>query len=162
MFSACVKCDRVGMDCVPNLMALPFPDLLEWWKERQRFLGWSNQTLADKSNIPVGTINRIKAGEDDCKYSTIHAVIHALLGGYSVEFPCQKKLDQEFAHIEALEKQNSELLEENERLIARLSTIDETHRNDVRVIKAEYTEEIAFLKEQLRAWQRHEGMNNQF
>ena len=162
MFSACVKCDRVGMDCVPNLMALPFPDLLEWWKERQRFLGWSNQTLADKSNIPVGTINRIKSGEDDCKYSTIHAVIHALLGGYSVEFPCQKKLDQEFAHIEALEKQNSELLEENERLIARLSTIDETHRNDVRVIKAEYTEEIAFLKEQLRAWQRHEGMNNQF
>ena len=165
MFSACVKCERVGQDCVPNLMALPFSDLLEWWKDRQRFLGWNNQTLADKSNIPVGTINRIKAGEDDCRYSTMRAIIHALMGGYSVEFPCQKKLDQEFAHIEALEKQNSEQLEENERLIARLSTIDETHRNDIRVIKAEYTEEIAFLKEenaflkeQLRAWQHHEGI----
>lgn len=158
MFSACVKCDRLGLDCVPNLMALPFHDLLEWWKERQRFLGWTNQVLSDKSNIPLGTINRIKAGEDDCKYSTMRAIIHALMGGYSVEFPCQKKLDQEFAHIELLEKQNAELLEKNEELISKLSAIDELHRNDIRAIKAEYTEEIAFLKEQLRAWQRHEGI----
>lgn len=154
MFSACVKCDRLGLDCVPNLMALPFPDLLEWWKERQRFLGWSNQVLSEKSNIPLGTINRIKAGEDDCRYSTMRAVIHALMGGYSVEFPCQKKLDQEFAHIESLEKQNAELLKNIEELNSRLASIDELHRNDIRVIKAEYMEEIAFLKEQLRAWQR--------
>lgn len=154
MFSACVKCDRLGLDCVPNLMALPFHDLLEWWKERQRFLGWTNQVLSEKSNIPLGTINRIKAGEDDCKYSTMRAIIHALMGGYSVEFPCQKKLDQEFAHIELLEKQNAELIEKNEELIAKLSTIDEVHRNDIRVIMAEYREEKAFLIEQLRAWQR--------
>jgi hypothetical protein len=154
VFSACVKCDRLGLDCVPNLMALPFPDLLEWWKERQRFLGWSNQFLSEKSNIPLGTINRIKAGEDDCRFSTMRAVIHALLGGYSVEFPCQKKLDQEFAHIEALEKQNAELLKNIEELNSRLASIDELHRNDIRVIKAEYMEEISFLKEQLRAWQR--------
>lgn len=158
MFSACVKCNRLGQDCVPNLMALPFHDLLEWWKERQRFLGWTNQVLSDKSNIPLGTINRIKAGEDDCKYSTMRAIIHALMGGYSVEFPCQKKLDQEFAHIELLEKQNAELLEKNEELIAKLSTIDEVHRNDIRVIMSEYRAEKAFLIEQLRAWQRHEGI----
>lgn len=158
MFSACVKCERVGQDCVPNLMALPFSDLLEWWKDRQRFLGWTNQILADKSNIPVGTINRIKAGEDDCRYSTMRAIIHTLLGGYSVEFPCQKKLDQEFEHIALLEKQNAELLNKIEELTTRLSSIDEVHRNDIRVIKTEYTEEIAFLKEQLRAWQRHEGI----
>lgn len=158
MFSACVKCERVGQDCVPNLMALPFADLLEWWKDRQRFLGWTNQILADKSDIPVGTINRIKAGEDDCRYSTMRAIIHTLLGGYSVEFPCQKKLDQEFEHIALLEKQNAELLNKIEELTTRLSSIDDVHRNDIRVIKAEYTEEIAFLKEQLRAWQRHEGI----
>lgn len=158
MFNACIKCERVGQDCVPNFMALPFSDLLEWWKERQRFLGWTNQILAEKSNIPLGTINRIKAGEDDCRYSTMRAIIHALLGGYSVEFPCQKKLDQEFEHIATLEKQNAELLNKIEELTTRLSSIDELHRNDIRVIKAEYTEEVAFLKEQLRAWQRHEGI----
>lgn len=158
MFSSCVKCDRVGQDCVPNLMALPFVNLLEWWKDRQRHLGWTNQTLSDKSNIPIGTINRIKAGEEDCRYSTMRAIIHALLGGYSVEFPCQKKLDQEFEHIALLEKENAELKEKNEELLSRLSSIDEMHRNDIRVIQAEYKEEIAFLKEQLRAWQRHEGI----
>ena len=31
--------------------------------------------------------------------------------------------------------------------------IDEQHRKDIRVIKEEYQEQIAFLKEQLKAWQ---------
>ena len=154
MFCTCIKCDRLGLDCVPNLMALPFPDLLEWWKQRQRFLGWSNQVLSEKSNIPIGTINRIKAGEDDCRYSTMRSIIHTLLGGYSVEFPCQKKLDQEFAHIDTLEKQNKELAEKNEELITKLSTIDETHRNDVRAIQGEYRDEIQYLKEQIARLER--------
>jgi hypothetical protein len=37
----------------------------------------------------------------------------------------------------------------------RLNEIDELHRKDIRVIKEEYTEQIAFLKEQLKAWQTH-------
>lgn len=154
MFDRCITCERLGQDCVPNHMALDFPALLEWWKKRQAFLGWSNQVLSDKSTIPLGTINRIKAGEDDCRYSTIRHIIHALMGGYSVEFQCQKALDQEFAAIEALKTQNAELTYRNEELLAKLATIDELHRNDIRIIKAEYQEEIAFLKEQLRAWQR--------
>lgn len=147
MFDRCIKCERIGQDCVPNLLALPWADLLNWWKERQKFLGWTNQTLSDLSGIPVGTINRIKAGEDDARYSTMRCIIHALMGGYSVEFPCQKKLDQEFAHIETLEKQCSELTSANEGLVARMQTIEETHRNDILAIVAEYKERIDFLKE---------------
>ncbi len=109
MFNRCIKCERIGQDCVPNLLALPWTDLMNWWKERQKFLGWTNQDLSDISGIPVGTINRIKAVEDDARYSTMRSIIHALLGGYSVEFPCQKKLDQEFAQIETLEKRCAEL-----------------------------------------------------
>ena len=62
MFDRCIGCDRLGKDCVPNLMALPFPDLMNWWKKRQALLDWTNQELADKSGIPVGTINRIRKG----------------------------------------------------------------------------------------------------
>ena len=154
MFDKCIACERLGQDCVPNLMALPFGELLAWWKKRQTYLGWSNQILSEKSTVPLGTINRIKAGEEDCRYSTMRCILHALMGGYAVEFPCQKKLDQEFAHIETLEKQNLDLTCRNDELATKMATIDETHRNDIRAIRAEYLEEIAFLKEQLRAWQR--------
>lgn len=130
MFDKCVTCERIGQDCVPNLLALPWPELLDFWKKRQAFLGWSNQVLSDKSKIPVGTINRIKAGEDDARYSTMRSIIHALMGGYSIEFQCQKKLDQEFAHVENLEKQCKELTSENDALVAQMKAIEEAHQSD--------------------------------
>lgn len=130
MFDKCVTCERIGQDCVPNLLALPWPELLDFWKKRQAFLGWSNQVLSDKSKIPVGTINRIKAGEDDARYSTMRSIIHALIGGNSAEFPCQKKLDQEFAHVETLEKQCKELTSENDALVAQMKAIEEAHQSD--------------------------------
>ena len=155
MFSACVKCDRVGQDCVPNLMALPFADLLEWWKERQRFLGWTNQTLADKSNIPVGTINRIKAGEDDCKYSTIHSILIALIGGTTDEFSCTEQVEKELRQMEQLEQQAAKLTDVEARYEAlkeRMNSVDELHRRDIRIMKEEYQEQINFLKDELKAW----------
>lgn len=147
VFDRCISCERLGQDCMPNLFELSWPDLLKWWKERQKFLGWTNQVLYEKSGVPLGTINRIKAGEDDCKYSTMRMIIHALTGGYAIEFPCQKKLDAEFAHIETLEKQCAELTSTNEGLLSRLQTIEETHRSDILAIIAEYKERIDFLKE---------------
>lgn len=130
MFDRCITCERLGQDCAPNLLSLSFQDLLSWWKKRQAFLGWSNQVLSEKSTIPVGTINRIKAGEDDARYSTMRCIIHALMGGYSIEFPCQKKLDQEFAHVENLEKQCEALASENDALIAQMKAIEEKHQSD--------------------------------
>ena len=85
MFDRCITCERLGQECAPNLMSLSFPDLLAWWKKRQAHLKWSNQVLSDHSTIPVGTINRIKAGEDDCRYSTMRCIIHTLMGGHTAE-----------------------------------------------------------------------------
>ena len=146
MFSRCIGCERIGQDCVPNLIALPWADLLDWWKKRQALLGWTNQVLAEKSGIPMGTITRIKTSEDDCKYSTMRSIIHALLGSYAVEFPCQKKLDAEFAHIEELEKRCLELSLEKEALLARLQTLAELHRSDMQDIRNEYIGQIDLLK----------------
>lgn len=146
MFNRCIGCERIGQDCAPNLIALPWADLLDWWKKRQALLGWTNQVLSEKSGIPVGTINRIKSSEDDCKYSTMRSIIHALLGSYSVEFPCQKKLDAEFAHIEELEKRCLELTLEKEALLARLQTLAEVHQSDMRTIRNEYIDQIDLLK----------------
>lgn len=137
MFDRCIKCERIGQDCVPNLLALPWADLLNWWKERQKFLGWTNQTLSEESGIPVGTINRIKAGEDDARYSTMRSIIHALMGSYSVEFPCQKKLDQEFATIETLEKRCAELASENEGFNAKLQEVKDEAQKKIDYLRTE-------------------------
>ena len=165
MFEKCITCNRIGESCVPNLMLLPFEDLLKWWDKRQKHLGWSNNTLADKSKqVPVGTINRIKAGDyHDCKYSTMKYILIALIGGTQDEFACTEQVEKELRNMEQLEQQAEKLsatIAENERLKNRLEKIDEMHRKDIHIIKdefneqkKEYQEEIAFLREQLKAWQ---------
>ena len=165
MFEKCIKCDRIGESCVPNLMLLPFPELIQWWDKRQKYLGWTNQQLADhpKCQVPVGTIKRIKQGDyADCKYSTIKCVLIALIGGTSDEFSCTEQVEKELQQMDQLEKQAAKLTvveAENEMLKARLKDVDKLlqgiegqHRQDIRAVKEEYQEQIAFLKEELKAW----------
>lgn len=148
MFEKCINCNKIGENCVPNLMLLPFAELMKWCDKRQKHLEWTIQTLATKSNVPIGTIKRIKAGEEDCKYSTIRSILIALIGGTTDEFSCTEQVEKELQQAAKL----STVEAENERLKCRLNSIDELHRNDIRVIKEEYQEQIAFLKEELNAW----------
>lgn len=156
MFAKCIPCNRIGVSCVPNLILLPFPELIQWCIKRQKYLGWSNQVLADKSRVPVGTINRIWAGDYlDCKYSTIKNILIALIGGTTDEFSCTEQVEKELQQLEKLEQQASKLSAaeaENEMLKCRLSQIDEQHRKDIRAVREEYQEQINFLKDELKAW----------
>lgn len=156
MFDKCIKCDRLGESCVPNLMLLPFSELIQWCIKRQKHLGWTNQILADKSKIPVGTINRIKAGDYlDCKYSTIKNILITLIGGTTDEFPCTEQVEKNLKQLEQLEQQTAKLAaieKENKALKLRLNKIDEQHRKDIRAVKEEYQEQLNFLKEELKAW----------
>lgn len=156
MFEKCIRCDRLGESCVPNLMILPFPDLIQWCNKRQKYLEWTNQILADKSKVPLGTINRIKAGDYlDCKYSTIKNLLITLIGGTTDEFPCTEQVEKELKQLELMNQQTEYLAaveEENRALHARLNTIDEQHRKDIREVRAEYQSQIAFLQDELKAW----------
>lgn len=157
MYEKCIACDRIGESCVPNLMRLSFADLMQWCNKRQKHLEWSNPTLADASKVPVGTINRMKAGNYlDCKYATIRNIVIALIGGTIDEFPCNAQVEKELEHVAKL----AAIEAENEAMKLRFREIDELHRQDVRAIRAEYQEQIAFLheqlaflKDQLTAWQ---------
>lgn len=157
MYEKCIACDRIGESCVPNLMRLSFADLMQWCNKRQKHLEWSNQTLADVSKVPVGTINRMKAGNYlDCKYATIRNIVIALVGGTIDEFPCNAQVEKELEHVAKL----AAIEAENDAMKLRFREIDELHRQDVRAIRAEYQEQIAFLheqlaflKDQLTAWQ---------
>lgn len=157
MFEKCIKCARIGESCVPNLMLLPFADLMQWCDKRQKYLGWTSQALADKSKVPVGTIHRIKAGDyADCKYSTIKNVLIALIGGTTDEFSCTEQVEREMRQMEQLEQSAAKaaaMEKENNAMRERLEQIDARHRQDIRIVREEYQEQIAFLKEQLKAWQ---------
>ena len=110
MFEKCIKCARIGESCVPNLMLLPFADLIQWCNKRQKHLGWTNQTLADKSKVPIGTINRIKEGKYmDCKYSTIKHLLIALIGGTTDEFSCTEQVAKELQQLEEFGEQAEKL-----------------------------------------------------
>lgn len=157
MFEKCIKCNRIGESCVPNLMLLPFPKLIEWCGKRQKHLEWTNQKLAEESQVALGTINRIWAGDYlDCKYSTIKSLLIVLIGGTTDEFSCTEMVERELQQKEQLERQAANLSaieEENETLKRRLNEIDELHRRDIHAVREEYQEQIAFLKDELRAWQ---------
>ena len=163
MFEKCIKCTRMGESCVPNLMLLEFPRLMDWCTKRQHFLGWSTQTLAEKSNVPIGTLTRVKAGDySDCKYSTIRNLLITLIGGTKDEFHCTEEVANELRQIEKLEREAAMLPvveAENEKLKARLYEIDELHRKDIHIVKEEYMaqikflmDEVTFLKDELKAW----------
>ena len=156
MFDKCIKCNRLGDSCVPNLMLLSLADLMQWCNKRQKYLEWTNQDLAEKSGVPIGTISRIKAGEYmDCRYSTIKHIIIALVGGTSDEFSCTELVEKELKHKEELEQQAAKLSSvecENAELKLKLAGIDEQHRKDIRAVKEEYQEQICFLKDELKAW----------
>lgn len=154
MYEKCIQCNKMGESCVPNLMLLPFSDLMQWCSKRQKHLGWTNQTLADKSKVPVGTINRIKAGEEDCRYSTMRSILLALIGGTTDEWPCTAQVERELRQMEQLEQQAAKLSiveAENAAMKERFAHLDELYRQELRAVKAEYQEEIAFLRDELKA-----------
>ena len=155
MYEKCITCNRIGETCVPNLMRLPFPDLMEWCNKRQKHLGWTNHVLAYTCNVPLSTITRIKSGDFlDCKYSTIRNIVITLIGGTTDEFPCNAQVEKELQQVEALEKQAAKLAAvqaENEALKNQVGAMVERHRADVRAIREEYLEQITFLKDELKS-----------
>lgn len=163
MYDKCVKCERLGESCVPNLMLLPFNELMQWATKRQKHLGWTNNRLAEESKVPIGTINRIKAGDYlDCKYSTIKNILITLIGGTTDEWQCTEQVEKELHQKELLEQHAAKtafIEQENTELKSRLLKNEEQHRADVRAIRADYQEQIVFLKEriafltdELKAW----------
>lgn len=86
MREKCNNCVHPSKACISFLMTLSTREMLEWcriWKDR---LGWSNATLAVKSNVPKGTIDRIlsltksELDKTDVKLVTVRPIICALTG----------------------------------------------------------------------------------
>ena len=114
MYEKCVKCPKVGISCEgPHFFTMSAAGLLEWCKERKKFLKISNEKLAELSGIPKGTIDRLFSGEHlDFKFETVRPIIKVLAGGEFVEAPCPEEPNN-FAdeNICRLEEENARLKE---------------------------------------------------
>ena len=83
MYSKCVSCPKLGTICRgPKFGDMTAQQVLDWCRQRKAFLNWSNAKIAEKADMPKGTIDRLFAGEHiDFRYETIRPVLKALLGG---------------------------------------------------------------------------------
>lgn len=89
-YNRCIKCPQLGATCDgPNFTAMTTERLVEWIRLKKDHMGWSNGKLAEESNTPKGTVDRILAGgHTDFKMGTIAPIIKALVGGTWGKFPC--------------------------------------------------------------------------
>lgn len=151
MYKKCIKCPKVGVSCEgPHFFTMSGEELLEWCKERKKFLKLSNEKLSELtyllqgtilSGIPKGTIDRLFSGEHiDFKYETMRPIIMVLAGGEFVEAPCPDEpdnfVDEKIVHLE----------EENEKLKKEINELKEA--NDEKLNN--YKEKLDIYKDQLK------------
>ena len=76
----CVKCTEPKKKCnALGLLAMPAAELMPLCKKRKQFLGMTAQNVADKSRVPIGTVNRFFSGDlSDFRYDTAHHIVCAL------------------------------------------------------------------------------------
>lgn len=150
MREKCNNCVRPSKACISFLMTLSTREMLEWcriWKDR---LGWSNATLAAKSNVPKGTIDRIlsltkgELDKTDVKLVTVRPIICALTGCTVEELEtCE---DVNTAENAALAEKNMLMLEQ----LKEAKGVISVYRDQI----AMYKKQIAALNKQLKDYEK--------
>ena len=145
----CFICPRFRNECGGRpTRDMDLKEWCEYMRDIRDYFGLSNDYITKKAESSTGTTERIMAcnTSQDVMRATARRYEQAVIGPVG-EFTCYLDHDPtSCTKMAALEK-------ENEALKCRLEQSDEQHRNDIRVIREEYLEQIAFLKEQLKAWQ---------
>lgn len=150
MREKCNNCAHPSKACISYLMTLSTREMLEWcriWKDR---LGWSNATLATKSNVPKGTIDRIlsltkgELDKTDVKLVTVRPIICALTGCTLEELEtCEVENKVDSA---ALVEKNALLLEQ----LAGAKSVISLYRDQ----NAIYKKQIATLSKQVKEYEK--------
>ena len=66
---------------LPDILSLNSKDLIDWCNTRKKQMHLSNAKLANMSNVPEGTIDRILTGKNlEFRYSTIQPIVKVLIG----------------------------------------------------------------------------------
>lgn len=78
------ECNYTTTGCTkkcPEIMSLNSGELIEWMRNRKKQLGLTNAKLAEMSNVPEGTIDRILSQRySEFRYSSIQPIMAVLIG----------------------------------------------------------------------------------
>lgn len=150
MYSKCANCESLGVSCRKvNILSMATPQAIEFLKLRKKFLGVSNQQIADATKVPVGTVARFFAFDPetdtaDFKYDTIRRIA-AYLMGYTWDgedcpnLPSSDHMQEIILQLES----------ENQRLKAAADTAEQQRREEIAAFRAEITRQVEFLREQI-------------
>lgn len=63
-----------------KILGMNSTELVKWCKQKKTSLKLSNQIVADRSNVPLGTVDRIFSGNySEFKYNSVQPIVSALL-----------------------------------------------------------------------------------
>lgn len=152
-YNICISCSRIGQTCDgPNFLAMTVERWCEWCRLRRDFLGWKNQTIADKSGISKISIDRIMAGDvKDLRITTMQAVSRALVNGTWGQSPCVLVTETE----KEIYVDNPVIIAQCQQLQNTLDSLSEQYKAELETVREEARQKIDFLKDQVAIKDRH-------
>lgn len=152
-YNICISCSRIGQTCDgPNFLAMTVERWCEWCRLRRDYLGWKNQTIADKSGISKISIDRIIAGDvKDLRITTMQAVSRALVNGTWGQSPCVLVTETE----KEIYVDNPVIIAQCQQLQHTLDTLSADFQVELTTVREEAQKKIDFLKEQVAIKDRH-------
>lgn len=119
----CITCEKLGVSCAgPNFLVMTSQEVIEWCKERKKFLKMTRKKLEELSGVPMGTLNRFFDGKNSYFYfETARPIIKVLVSDAWTVDSCiitqaQKQDAPDMSlleKIERLETENTFLQREN-------------------------------------------------
>lgn len=100
----CITCTDPKRKCnALGFLSFPASVLVPLCKKRKQFLGFTAQQVAEKSTIPVGTVNRFFSGElADFRYDTAHHIVCVLWNITEGECPVDSERSADDSEVRVL------------------------------------------------------------
>lgn len=157
MYSECLTCPKLGDGCDgPNFMAMSPEMLAKWIGSRMKILNMTNQVLSDKSGVPKGTIDSLRAGKRfNFEFNTLQPILQVLVGASWGSDPCpfppdtKEHLEAELAKQTARSKALAEQLVEAKGVMSLYRDQTSRYKKDLAASNKklkEYEKQLAALK----------------
>lgn len=152
-YNICISCSRIGQTCDgPNFLAMSVERWCEWCRLRRDYLGWKNNTVAEKAHVSKVSVDRIMAGDvKDLRITTMQAVSRALVNGTWGQSPCVLVTESE----KEIYVDNPVIIAQCQQLQNTLDTLSAEYKAERAAIREEAQKKIDFLREQVAIKDKH-------